>query len=77
MNGYYKLLTKGDDYAVLDIAGWDSPAVALHRRRVESIKRQLEEIQDLVHNGNQADAQFHLLWEELTTLISATKFGER
>ena len=71
MNGYSKLISKSDDLAVVEIAGWDCHAVALHRRRVERIRRDIEEIQK--HVDGDGHRLTHVLWEEFSALLSSTR----
>ncbi|HSH16981.1 MAG TPA: hypothetical protein VLD18_13155 [Verrucomicrobiae bacterium] len=71
MSGYFKVISKSDDLAVVDIAGWNCHAVALHRRRVERIRRDIEAIQKHVVGGGHQLAQD--LWEEFSALLAATE----
>jgi len=74
MSGYSKLVSKTDEVAVVDVAGWDGHAIALHPRRVERIKRDIEEIQK--HVDGEGHQLAHVLWEEFAALVSTTKRKE-
>jgi len=68
MNGYYKLISKSDDVAVVSLAGWDCNGVVLHRKRIEEMRKEVEAIQE--HVRGEGHRLAHVLWENLGALIS-------
>lgn len=66
MSGYYKLISKSDDVAVVSLAGWDCNGVVLHRKRIEEMRKEVEAIQEHVRGEGHQLAQ--VLWEELGAL---------
>lgn len=67
MSGYYKLISKDTDLAVVDIAGWACHGIVLHQRRIERLKREIEELQNHISGDGNMLAQS--LWEEFDALL--------
>jgi hypothetical protein len=74
MSGYHKLISKGEDFALVDIPGWEGHGVVLRRRRLERLKRDMEELQRYVHGDGHHLA--HVLWEEFSALLSRAERRE-
>jgi hypothetical protein len=71
MSGYYKLISRSDDTALVDVVGWSSRAVVLNEARLSRIIADLEALQVGVHG--EAARSVHLLWEEFRAFKSMCK----
>jgi hypothetical protein len=66
MDGYYKLIRKDKDLAIVEVAGWEHYGVVLSREHIDQLKVDVEALHDHVHG--EGHRLIHFLWEHISSL---------